>query len=209
MQDREYHKFISFRHVTGKDIDILHTWMQLPHIAPFWKLNVSRDRFAGYLDRTLHADNKRVFLVYVDDLPVAYLMAYSIFQDPVKDYYEAKSGDLGMHLLIGPREFLNKDDGLMLIRAMTAFLMEKYECGRIIGEPDVRNRIVIPILKRIGGERFGTITMPHKKAALMIGERNNFYRYLLTKDVKFRKEPKLEDNTFWKAGAPCEKELSN
>jgi hypothetical protein len=183
--------------------------MHLPHIAPFWKLNISKSDLSAYLERTIKAENKRAFLVYLNDYPAAYLIAYDIFQDSLKDFYEAKAGDLGMHLLIGSREHLNKQDGLMIIRAMTAFLMKKYDCMRIIGEPDARNRIVIPILKTIGGEHTGNLNLPHKKASLLIGSKSRFDKYMSDKNIVFLKEPNPTDYFFLKAGALCEKDVSN
>jgi acetyl CoA:N6-hydroxylysine acetyl transferase len=103
--------------------------------------------------------------------PVCYLIAYSIKDNPIRGYYDYQEGDLGMHLMIGPRPYLNKDDGLSIIRAMIIFLLDHYGATRIIGEPDVRNRIVIPILKSLGGEVLGQIELPHKKATLIMGER--------------------------------------
>lgn len=178
--------------------------MHLPHVAPFWKLDISKKDFSEYLECTINADNKRAFLVYAEDSPAAYLIAYNIFEDKLKDYYKAEDGDLGMHLLIGSRDHLNKQDGLMIIRAMTAFLMKKYQCKRIIGEPDVRNRIVIPILKTIGGEHAGNINLPHKKASLLIGSKSRFNEYMCDKSVVFLKEPNPTDYFFRKAGALCE-----
>ena len=55
---------------------------------------------------------------------------------------------------------------------MILFLFDQYkDMNRIIGEPDIRNRIVIPILKRLGGEVIGEIDIHNKKASLIMGER--------------------------------------
>lgn len=191
---------ISFRPVNMSDFEVLYSWMHQPHIAPFWKLNVNRGDFQAYLERTLEAEHKRVFLCFIDQIPAGYLIAYSIQHDPIKDYYRAEPGDLGMHLLIGPREWLNRDHGLMIARAMTAFLMEKYSCSRIIGEPDNRNRIVIPILKEMGGYVADTISLPHKKAALIIGEKDKFQEYMSNVNVNFIKLPTKEKDLLAKEG---------
>jgi RimJ/RimL family protein N-acetyltransferase len=182
------------------DFEVLYSWMHQPHIAPFWKLNVNRDDFQAYLTRTLEASHKRVFLCFLDQKPAGYLIAYSIQHDPIKEYYQAEHGDLGMHLLIGPREWLNRDHGLMIARAMTAFLMEKYSCSRIIGEPDSRNRIVIPILKEMGGYVADTIYLPHKKATLIIGEKERFQEYMSNVNVNFIKLPTKEKDLFAEEG---------
>ncbi|WP_191556838.1 GNAT family N-acetyltransferase [Metabacillus idriensis] len=189
IEDRELNHTISLRPVKITDLEILYVWMHQPHIAPFWKLNVSKEDFYAYLERSVKAEHKRVYLCFVDDLPAGYLIAYSIQHDSIRDFYQAEPGDLGMHLLIGPRELLNKEDGLMIVRAMTAFLMKKFRSRRIIGEPDIRNRIVIPILKEMSGYVADTILLPHKKAALVIGEHDRFNDYMSSKKVTFIKLP--------------------
>lgn len=191
---------ILLRPVKMIDFEVLYIWMQQTHIAPFWKLNVNKEEFQVYLERTLKAEHKRVFLCFIDHIPAGYLIAYSIEHDPIKEYYQAEPGDLGMHFLIGPRELLNKDDGLMIARAMTAFLMKKYTCSRIIGEPDIRNRIVIPILKEMGGYVADTISMPHKKAALIIGEKDRFQKYMSNVNMKFVKLPNQEKDLLAEEG---------
>ncbi|MFY0758419.1 GNAT family N-acetyltransferase [Metabacillus dongyingensis] len=201
---------MSLRQVKITDFQILFSWMHQPHIAPFWKLNVSEEEFKAYLERTVKAEHKRVFLCFLDDRPAGYLIAYSIQHDSIRNYYQAESGDLGMHLLIGPRELLNKEHGLMIVRAMTAFLMKKYGSSRIIGEPDIRNRIVIPILKEIGGYVADTILLPHKRAALVIGEKNRFNDYMSNKNVNFIKLPREDKDLLnEKAGALCENPSPN
>ncbi|MGG4489269.1 GNAT family N-acetyltransferase [Metabacillus idriensis] len=189
IEDREFSHIISLRPVKMTDLEILYGWMHQQHIAPFWKLNVSKEDFYAYLERSVKADHKRVYLCFLDEMPAGYLIAYSIQHDSIRNYFQAEPGDLGMHLLIGPRALLNKEDGLMIVRAMTAFLMKKFGPRRVIGEPDIRNRIVIPILKEIGGYVADTIVLPHKKASLVIGQYDRFNDYISSKNVAFIKRP--------------------
>ncbi|MCA1061273.1 acetyltransferase [Rossellomorea aquimaris] len=162
-----------YRHVDfDRDLSTLYTWMQQPHIAPFWKLNLPLHEFEQWLRKSIDAEHKEVFIGEMNGEPVCYLIAYSVDKDPVKELYDYQIGDLGMHLLIGPRNYLNREDGLSIIRSMILFLFDQYkDMNRIIGEPDIRNRIVIPILKRLGGEVVGEIDIHNKKASLIMGER--------------------------------------
>jgi acetyl CoA:N6-hydroxylysine acetyl transferase len=154
-----------------QDLDMLYEWMHEKHIAPFWKLNLPRPEFQTWLHQSIEAEHKDVYIGTFNGTPVCYLIAYSVKNDPIREYYDYQEGDLGMHLLIGSRSFLNKEDGLSIIRAMIIFLYDQYGAKRIIGEPDIRNRIVIPILKKLGGEVVDRIDLQQKKASLIIGER--------------------------------------
>ncbi|MED1864368.1 GNAT family N-acetyltransferase [Fictibacillus nanhaiensis] len=162
----------SFRPVEfERDVDTLFNWMHQSHIAPFWKLNLPIKEFTQWLNHSIESKQKDIYIGSYNDIPICYLIAYAVKDDPIKKYYSYHKDDLGMHLLIGPRSYLNKEDGLSIIRGMILFLFEHYGAQRIIGEPDVRNRIIIPILKGMGGEVKGTIQLPHKKATLIMGER--------------------------------------
>ena len=165
------------------DLELLYEWMHERHIAPFWKLNLPMGEFKEWLHNSIAAEHKEVYMGTFNGTPVCYLIAYSIKEDPIKDYYEYQQGDLGMHLLVGPRRFLNKEDGLSIIRSMIIFLFHRYGAKRIIGEPDIRNRIVIPILKELGGQVLGQIDLPNKKATLIVGERQSVENRLIEKNI--------------------------
>ncbi|MCM3718145.1 GNAT family N-acetyltransferase [Fictibacillus phosphorivorans] len=167
-----------------RDLKTLYEWMHKSHIAPFWKLNLPMPEFKQWLRNSIEADHKEVFLGTFNGIPACYLIAYDIKADPIQNHYEYKEGDLGMHLLIGPRPFLNKEDGLSIIQAMIIFLYQYFGAKRIIGEPDVRNRIIIPILKELGGEVLGQFDLPHKKASLIIGERDAIMNRLKERNVE-------------------------
>ncbi|MBD1380556.1 GNAT family N-acetyltransferase [Metabacillus arenae] len=185
MEEWEKHDFLLFDHEIGKtislrqviyekDIETLYDWMHQKHIAPFWKLDVPKHEFKEWLKKSIASKKKDVYMGFIDGTAVSYLIVYSIKDDPIRHYYEYHEKDIGMHLLIGPREYLNKQAGFSIIRAKLAFLFSKYDAKRIIGEPDVRNRIIVPILKKCGGKVVTMLELPHKKAYLITGDREIF-----------------------------------
>ncbi|ELK48500.1 GNAT family N-acetyltransferase [Halobacillus sp. ACCC02827] len=173
----------AFRPLEIGDADLLHTWMHQKHIAPFWKLDVSKEKLTEWVENSLKAEHKDCYIGTCNGEPVTYVIAYDIRKDPIREYYDHQEKDLGMHLLIGPRPLLNKADGLGLIRAMIYFLFDTYDAHRIIGEPDRRNRIILPILKQIGGEVLGHIDLPGKEATLIQGEKAAFEKSLADHQV--------------------------
>jgi acetyl CoA:N6-hydroxylysine acetyl transferase len=167
---------ISFRPVNVEDVHILHEWMHQKHIYPFWKLNLPLEEIKVWVKNSISSRHKRVFMGYLNDEPVCYVIGYDVRQDPIKHYYSIEPRDMGMHLLIGPRQLLNKEDGETIIRAMTLFLFEKFGANRMIGEPDYRNRIVIPILKKLGANVIKEIQINEKKAKLILANRDDFHK---------------------------------
>ncbi|CDQ18161.1 Protein N-acetyltransferase, RimJ/RimL family [Halobacillus karajensis] len=175
----------SFRPLdANKDVELLYSWMHQKHIAPFWKLDVPKPELESWVHRSVNAEHKDCYIGTYNGETVCYLIAYNIEKDPIKEYYHYQPGDLGMHLLIGPRSTLNKENGLSLIRAMIFFLFDRYGAKRIIGEPDRRNRVIIPILKQVGGSILGRIHLPNKEASLIVGEKGLFERSLQDQDVE-------------------------
>lgn len=174
---------ISFRPVIKEDVPILHEWMHQKHIYPFWKLNLPLEEIKVWVKKSISSPHKRVFMGYLNKEPVCYVIGYDVRQDLIRSYYSSGPRDLGMHLLIGPRQLLNKDDGEAIIRAMTLFLFEKFGANRIIGEPDHRNRIVIPILKKLGGKVIKDIQINEKRAKLVIANRNDFHQIIRESNI--------------------------
>ncbi|SFG15845.1 Protein N-acetyltransferase, RimJ/RimL family [Halobacillus alkaliphilus] len=182
--DGEKVENFSFRPLDpNQDVELLYDWMHQKHIAPFWKLNLPLSELKRWVHHSAEAEHKDCYIGTFNGEPVCYLIAYSVEEDPIKEYYDDKQGDLGMHLLIGPRSYLNKEDGLSIVRAMILFLFDRYNTKRIIGEPDRRNRIVIPILKELGGEVLGRVHLPNKEAALIAGEKEAVFAKLREKNI--------------------------
>ncbi|GEN52688.1 GNAT family N-acetyltransferase [Halobacillus faecis] len=175
-----------------KDVELLHDWMHQKHISPFWKLNLPMEEVRTWVRKSVEAEHKDGYIGTYNGDPVCYLIAYAIEKDPIKDYYSYQCGDLGMHLLIGPRPLLNKEDGLSLVRAMIHFLFERYQATRIIGEPDRRNRIVIPILKQVGGANLGRIDLHGKQASLIVGAKEAFEKSLRDNGVEVQTLTRME-----------------
>ncbi|WP_281657888.1 GNAT family N-acetyltransferase [Halobacillus sp. Cin3] len=169
--EQEKTEIFTFRPLSVKDTDTLFEWMHQRHIAPFWKLDLPMETFEEWVRASITADHKDCYLVDWNGEPAGYLIAYWAGEDPVHHHYEHEAGDLGMHVLVGPEKFLNKQAGRQLLQSMIQFLFFTYHTERIIGEPDIRNRIIIPIMKGLGGKVLHRIQLPHKRAALIAGER--------------------------------------
>ncbi|MEC3885752.1 GNAT family N-acetyltransferase [Halobacillus sp. HZG1] len=184
LKDGAKEDIFCFRTLEEKDVELLYDWMHQKHISPFWKLNLPVEELRSWVRKSVEADHKDGYIGTYNGEPVCYLIAYAIEKDPIKGYYHDQSGDLGMHLLIGPRHLLNKEDGLSLVRAMIYFLFDRYPAKRIIGEPDRRNRIVIPILKEVGGENLGRIDLQGKQASLIVGAKEAFEHSLRDNGVE-------------------------
>jgi len=145
-----------------RDLDLVHSWMNDPEVACFWKKAWRRDQIASYLHEQDHSTHSSPYLgeLYRADL------------DPLAKYYAAREHDAGVHLLLGPAQCRGRGLAVDLLRTVTTWQLEADpRASRVIGEPDVENERVIRVGELAGFRRAMDIELPHKRAALMIRDR--------------------------------------
>ncbi|GLZ36109.1 hypothetical protein Lesp02_82960 [Lentzea sp. NBRC 105346] len=156
----------------GFHLDLIHGWMQKPHVAAFWRQAWPRDRWEQELRGHLAGNDIRPFLVARDGHPVIYLEVYRAARDRVAQCYQARPHDIGLHVAIG--ELAMTDRGLVraLLPVLTKALFDADpHCTRVILEPDVRNTRAIKSFQAGGFVIADEILLPDKVAALMVCKR--------------------------------------
>lgn len=161
--------------VPEHDTDLLHDWMNRPHVAEFWAMDWPRDWIADYLAGQLDDPARSPYLGFVDDVPVGYVEAYAPQRDVLSAHAPVLPGDLGAHVLIGEEEHLGRYS-VSLGRAAMRMLFRRPEVLRVVGEPDVRNENFLSLLAFLGFRRECDIDLPDKRAAFMVCERAAFER---------------------------------
>ncbi len=169
-------KEISFRPVTiEEDLERIHNWMNQPHVVPFWHLALPLDATHAHLEAALADTHQTLYIGLLDGVPMSYWETYWAKDDIIARYYAAHPSDRGVHLLIGPPEFLGKGFALPLLRAMTAFQFQRADTQKIVAEPDLRNGKMIHVFERCGFMLDRCIDLPDKRAALMVCHRKRFF----------------------------------
>ncbi|MCP2260046.1 Protein N-acetyltransferase, RimJ/RimL family [Streptoalloteichus tenebrarius] len=153
----------------GEDLDLIHGWMNAPHVAPFWDQAWPRQRWADALAGQLAGTYSRPFVVDLDGEPFAYVELYRAARDVVAAHYDARPHDVGYHVAIGDKDRIGKGIGGKLFRAVIdgVFAAEP-ECARIVSEPDARNEAARRMDVKLGLHFLGEVDLPHKRAALFI-----------------------------------------
>ncbi|MCA0757536.1 acetyltransferase [Paenibacillus sp. N4] len=168
-------KTISFRPVTMKD-DLLrlHAWHQEPHVVPFWQLNLPLDAYRSHLERFLADTHHTLCMGELDGVPMSYFESYWSESDIIGRYYDVEEGDQGVHLLIGPPEYLGQGYAQPLLMALMRVQFLHEETRRIVAEPDIRNAKMRHIFEKCGFRFQREVHLPDKTAALMLCERETF-----------------------------------
>lgn len=155
----------------GRDVGLVHSWMNDPEVAAFWKMPWPLAQIASYLheqDRTAHST---AYLGELDGVPMSYWELYRADLDPLAQYYSAHDHDAGLHLLLGPAKYRGRGLAATLLRTVSTWQLDADpRATRVIGEPDATNKRVIRALEHAGFHRKTDVDLPNKRAALMVRE---------------------------------------
>src|SRR5262249_53132905 len=114
-------KFSLRRLDPDRDLDLVHSWMNDPEVARFWKKPWPRVRIASYLhgqDRSLHSN---AYLGVLNGVPMSYWELYRADLDPLAQHYTAREHDAGVHVLLGPAEYRGQRLVVGLLRAVSTW----------------------------------------------------------------------------------------
>ncbi|GAA1509684.1 GNAT family N-acetyltransferase [Streptomyces albidochromogenes] len=146
----------------GRDARLLHGWVTEER-ARFWGMGGTTveqvEEIYAHLDSlTTHHG----YVVLRDGAPVALFQTYDPEADRVSECYDARPGDFGVHILIGPTAGAAPEHGFTghLLATLIDFVFSDPEHLRIVAEPDAGNAKAVALLERTGFELGPEIVMP-------------------------------------------------
>ena len=155
-----------------RDLALLHSWMNDPEVARFWRMAWPLEQIATYLhgqDRSAHSTP---YLGELDGVPMSYWELYRADLDPLAEHYSAREHDAGLHLLLGPAECRGRGLAVDLLSAVSSWQLDvDPRAARVVAEPDVQNTRAIRAFERAGFRRTVDLDLPSKRAALMVRDR--------------------------------------
>ncbi|TCO16560.1 penicillin amidase [Kribbella steppae] len=132
-----------------RDLDLIHGWVTAER-AGFWGMgHLSRDEIAGIYTFLDSVPTHHVYLVYLDDVPLALLQTYDPQADPVGAAYDVQAGDIGLHFLIAPGDPRPNFTG-NLLTIIGQFMFVHLGHSRVVVDPDTRNDKAIDRFHRTG-----------------------------------------------------------
>jgi RimJ/RimL family protein N-acetyltransferase len=156
----------------GADLDLVHGWMQSPHIDAFWHQAWPRERWAEEIAGHLAGDAILPVLIDLDGRPLAYIEVYRVLRDRLAEHYPHRPHDLGVHIAIGEAGRTGQGLGRSLLRALAVGLLAADpECARVVAEPDVHNAPSLRAFAAAGFRPVGEVVLPDKTAALLVHPR--------------------------------------
>lgn len=158
------------------DLPLFNEWQNRDNVAQFWDQRGSLDEHAKYLHE-LHDDpHTQTLIGCFDDEPFAYFEMYWAKEDRIAPFYDVHDYDRGAHTLIGNRRFQTPLRLKAWLCCMFHYLfLDDPRTQRIVGEPRIDNERHIENLQREGVFKRKEFDFPHKRAALMVLEREVFF----------------------------------
>lgn len=151
----------------ASDVELVHGWMQEPHVAPWWELAGPPERAAAYLRTRAALAHLDCWIASEDGRPFAYVETYEAIADPLAEHYAALPGDRAFHLLVGPPELLGGGAARRLVHHLLTSLLEQPQVTRVVCEPDVRNGRMLAFCRALGGTPIARFHFDGRRVALI------------------------------------------
>ncbi|MBB3191759.1 GNAT family N-acetyltransferase [Halomonas cerina] len=157
-----------------EDLARIHAWVAAPR-AHFWGMQGhSPERVQAFYRDLQESDHAQGYLGLFDGEPAFLVECYDPRHDPIGEHYAVAEGDRGMHFLVAPAETPLPGFSAQVITTILAFMFEDSTTRRIVVEPDVNNRKIHPLNRRVGFVYEREVELEEKTAHLAFCDREAF-----------------------------------
>jgi acetyl CoA:N6-hydroxylysine acetyl transferase len=157
-------------------LESFHAWMNNPRVSAFWELEGSREQHAEYVRRILENTAVEPLIGNFDGQPFAYFEAYWAERDRIAPYYDVRAFDRGIHMLVGEERYRGPGRVKAWMLGLLHYLfLSDPRTERVVSEPRSDNTKMIGYLEQAGFVKLKEFDFPHKRAALMMLERDAFF----------------------------------
>lgn len=168
---------LSFRTVDPhSDVQCFHAWMNQERVDFFWEEKGTLEQHLAYLQKGQADPHTHPLMACLDGQPFAYIEAYWCKEDRIAPFYDVADYDRGMHLLAGDTAQQTGLAATVWLKSLFHYLfLDDVRTMRLIGEPRVDNQKMIQLAQSVGAGKYKEFDFPHKRAALMVIEREAFF----------------------------------
>lgn len=156
------------------DIPRIYDWV-IRDYAHYWNMQQKTyeevEAFYVGLTQSGHA---RAYMGLHEGVPAFLVEVYDPAHDQVGEHYEVKSGDRGMHVLVGPAERPLSGFTLAVMRTIMMFLFRDPGTSRVVVEPDIRNEKIHVLNRLVGFTYDRPVTFREKTAHLAFCTRDQY-----------------------------------
>ncbi|WP_263146545.1 GNAT family N-acetyltransferase [Pseudomonas alcaligenes] len=158
------------------DLARFNRWQNSPRVAKFWQEEGDLDRHRAYLLALAEDPRVLTLLGCLDDEPFAYFEAYWAKEDRIAPFYGVDDYDRGIHMLVGEEHHRGPHKVTAWLGALSHYLfLDEPRTQRVVAEPRADNARMIQHMQTLGFYREKAFDFPHKRAALMMLQRETFF----------------------------------
>lgn len=158
-----------------RDIQTIHRWVNEPYAHRYWQMQGKIEELYLHYEKFLDSGIGYSLICFLRDKPMAQVDFYDVTADEIKDLYDARPGDHGIHVLMAPYQKPVPRLSANVVIACISFLFT-LSIDRIIGEPDADNDRANDLVKRVGFRFMKQVQMSYKKANLYCYSREDFLK---------------------------------
>jgi Acetyltransferases, including N-acetylases of ribosomal proteins len=163
----------------AEDAPLIHDWVTRDY-ARFWNMGrKSLVEVEAFYETLMVSGDATAWIGLFNGVPAFLVELYDPAGDPVGDHYPVRTGDRGMHFLVGPpTERLSGFTYAVLLTIMD-FIFVDPAARRVVVEPDVRNEKIHALNRRVGFLYDREIELGEKTAHLAFCTREQFMATLI------------------------------
>lgn len=140
---------LSFRAMRPSDLDLMHRWLNTPHVRRWWydEGTSRREIETKYLPLIEGRDTAKPFVILYGDRPIGYIQSYRISTEDDEEYAKLVNVEdsAGVDLFIGEAEYLYRGLGQHVV---LGFVSE-----HIFSDPGIEVCVIGPETKNVAAVR--------------------------------------------------------
>lgn len=158
------------------DLERFNRWQNTPRVLAFWQEGGDFLRHRAYLEGLAEDPHVQTLIGCFDDEPFAYFEAYWAKEDRIAPFCTPGDHDRGIHMLVGEEHHRGPHKVRSWLSALVHWLfLSDARTGRVVSEPRADNARMIGHMQSLGFLREREFDFPHKRAALMVLDRRDFF----------------------------------
>ena len=156
---------ISFRRLRASDLDLMHRWLNAPHVRRWWydEGTSRREIEEKYLPAIEGREATKPFVILHRGEPIGYVQSYPISAEDDETYAGLVDveNSAGVDLFIGEPEYLHRGLGRHIVRRfLSDHVFPDPEIEVCVIGPEPKNAAAIRAYEKAGFRFFKTIQVP-------------------------------------------------
>ncbi|KTC89265.1 GNAT family N-acetyltransferase [Legionella cincinnatiensis] len=154
------------------DLESIHHWMNTPRVAKFWGEEGDLKHHQAFIDKVLTDPHVHPLIACLDEQAFGYFEVYWAKEDRIAPFYAVGDYDRGIHMLVGESWARGPQRVAAWLPSLVHYIMlDDPRTQVVVCEPRADNARMISYLQHYDFAYLRQFDFPHKRAALMLLER--------------------------------------